>query len=170
MTTKTQAKTAATTESELPDTLAVIELELVVPTDDPYIAAMSRAGFSYFFMRELAREQPAVALLYDVEFHPLPPTRGCFHFEIKIKIKLKKQWKDIKQKGMTLALLAAITAALAFPGHIEKAAEAINKVLDHVQILLRNDQLQYPPTLIVKDIREPSSKDIFPKGGGSFDL
>lgn len=155
---------------DLPDTLAVLEVELEVPTDDTNRASMSMHGFYYFIERELERVQPAVALLYDLQFHPMSVTQGSFHFEIKIEIKLKEQWKDIKKKVKGLVVLSTITAALALPGNIEKAAKDINIVLDKVQILLRNDQPQCPPTIHVKDIREPSKRDIFNKKGQSWDF
>lgn len=147
--------------------LAVIEAELHVPGDDWGDAVVAAGGVRYLLAREFRRQQPALALLYDLEFVPLGVRRGSVIFDWKILVRMKRRAASALAEPATAVVLAS---ALALPGAINESITLWERLFPPVQQQLEADLPHAPPVLTVIVIRAPDDRDVFSGRGGEFDL
>jgi hypothetical protein len=154
--------------AELPDILGVIEGTLVVNTNDRVIAGIAYTGFRYLLALEFARQQPALALLYDFDIKTMPAKRGSIRIPFKIWVKLKRHVAaEVKKAGVA----AIIIGVLNLPGAINESEKLFHEFFPPIQSQLHHDLRSCSPVIEITDIRLPDDRDIFDKETPrSFDL
>lgn len=172
MTTKAEepvsTETRGTTQ-EVKPVLIVVEGELIIPTHEPRDAQIAWQGFQYLLQREFLRQQPALALLYDLDISLVEVRRGSHILKWKMVVKLKNRISSvISTPGAALI----ITTALSLPGAINESIDLWKKLTLPVEQQLQNDLPHVPPTVLIIQIRPPADVDVFnkPEGGGTFTL
>jgi hypothetical protein len=162
-----------TLKTALPEYLVVFNVTLTVPSDDIYKANYAALGFRYLFLREFAKQEPVLSLLYDVDIQLLNQRTGStiFDFEIKItlKIDLDKVLKTLHAVKDTLLIITTLSAMLSMPPNLIDASRRIEKCRAPVEEQLQIDQPSAPSTLHFADFKNrPVNKDR--PGTGSFNL
>ena len=152
---------------DLPEILAVVEGTLAVATVDDFVGLTAARGFEYLLSREFARQQPALALLYDLEFALTGPELGSRRYGFKILFKLKKRVKAEVRKAGAVAI---ITLALGIPSATLSTFQLIDYLFPPVQTQLNSALPDAPVTIELREVRQPDSRDVFPKGGGHFEF
>lgn len=152
---------------DLPEILAVVEGRLSVATDDDFVGLTAARGFEYLLSREFARQQPALSLLYDLEFVLTGPRLGSRHYDFKILFKLKKRVKGAVRKAGAITM---ITLALSIPSATLSTFQLIDYLFPPVQIQLNSDMPNAPVTIELREVSRPDSTNVFPKGGGHFEF
>src|SRR5580704_8647201 len=79
------------TLTELPEILRVIEGTLDLETEEDRTAQAVLSGLKYYLFLEFARQQPALALLYDLDLKVTAMRRGSRHIDFKIFVRLKNR-------------------------------------------------------------------------------
>ncbi|WP_418647857.1 hypothetical protein ACNQFN_02635 [Thauera butanivorans] len=170
MTTQSDEPVSGTVHSEalaLEKILAVIEVSLHVPSEDFSDAQVAARGFQYLLAREFKRQQPALALLYDLEFVGTGLRRGSYIFDWKVLVKAKQRVASALADPATAVML---TAVLALPGAIENSIGLWERLFPPVQQHLMDDFPHAPPVVTIVVIRKPDGRDTFTRRGGEFDL
>lgn len=148
---------------EFPDVLGVIEGTLDVDTDDDQVGQNIWIGFTYLLRAEFLRQQPSLALLYEMEIQLLAVRPGSRKYDFKIWVRLKRA---IKKWGGAAGLSAALAIA--------PAADATIHVWEHffppVQTQLHACEPSKPVVIVIKDIRQPDGRDIFSKDQKEFNF
>ncbi len=154
--------------AELPEILRIVAGELVVETDDPATARIAFAGFRYRLALEFARQQPALALLYEIEIEAGAMERGSIHIPFRIWIRLKRHVAaELKKAGA----VAVIAAALALPGAIKDVREIYHDLFTTTQTQLQHDLPACKPVIAITEIRLADASDSFDKRSAQeFDL
>ena len=158
-----ELKAIPTTLTELPDVLRVIEGTLNLDTQEDSTALSVLAGLKYYLSLEFARQQPALALLYDLDFQVTGVRPGSRHIDFKIWVRLKKRvrtalvavGKEIKKAGV----VACIATALAIPGAINETEKLLQRLPEPTQQRLQLDVPQCSPSLTFNEIRVPDERD-----------
>jgi hypothetical protein len=153
--------------SALTETLRVIEGVLAVDTDDWSTASVAAAGFRYLLTLEFSRQQPALALLYELDFQILKVERGSYRFLFKLWVKLKKRVATELKKADAVAI---ITAALAIPPAVTESIHIYERLFPPVQAQLQRDLPHCSLVIEVSDIRAPDGRDTPDPKGGRFEL
>lgn len=143
--------------------LVVIHGLLTVPTYEKLEAQTIFSGFKYLLAREFRRQQPALALLYDLDFSLVAVRRGSYIFEWKILVKLKDRVFPVISEPGSAVLIAAV---LSLPGAINESIELWHNLMPPVQTQLQCDVPHSPPVIVIVEIRPPDDSDTFRKDGG----
>ena len=169
-----ELKAIPTTLTELPDVLRVIEGTLNLDTQEDSTALSVLAGLKYYLSLEFARQQPALALLYDLDFQVTGVRPGSRHIDFKIWVRLKKRvrtalvavGKEIKNAGV----VACIATALPIPGAINETEKLLQRLPEPTQQRLHLDVPQCSPSLTFNEIRVPDERDVFPSEPKHFEF
>lgn len=153
---------------DLPDIAVVIEGTLTVATEDDAAALVALRGMSYLVNVEFARQQPALALLYECELVLLGTRRGSRKFDFKILVKLRKRAKaEMKKAGA----VAVISAVLGLPGTVLSGLQLYEHLFPPVEVRLNVDLPQTPTTIEIREFRQADAREVPPPAAGrSFEL
>jgi hypothetical protein len=91
-----------------PEVLKIIEGVVVVDTDDRGLAAVAYNGFVYRLSLEFARQQPGLALLYDIEIELIGIESGSIRHLFRAVFRLKQRVAAEVKKAGTVATLGVI--------------------------------------------------------------
>jgi len=150
-----------------PDILAVIEGMLTVATDDDKVGRTALHGFQYLLSREFVRQQPALSMLYELDFVLLGVRSGSRIYDFKILVTLKQRVKsEIKKAGS----VAVVSLVLGIPGAILSSFQVYDHLFPPIQNQLNSDMPQAPIIIQVREIRQADSRDVQPKTGQTFTL
>jgi hypothetical protein len=138
----------------LPEILAVIKGTLAVATDDDFVGLTTARGFEYLLAREFARQQPALSLLYDLEFEITGPSFGSRHYHFNIFVKLKKRVKAELRKAGAIAIIGL---ALSIPGATLTAIQLYDRLIPPVEIQLNSDMPYAPIKIELHAVHLPDS-------------
>lgn len=159
---------------ELPDILRVIEGTLDLDTEEDSTAHTVAAGLKYYLVLEFAKQQPALALLYDLDFQVMAVRRGSRHIDFKIWIRLKQRVQDALaaagEEVRKAGVIACLAAALALPGAINETAKWFEHMPEPVQQRLQQDVPYCSPSVTFIEIRVPDQRDIFKAEPGNVDF
>jgi len=158
----------------LPDVLGVIEGTLDIDTHEDSAAFNVLAGLKYYLSLEFARQQPALALLYDLDFEVTKARSGSRHFDFKIWLRLKKRVRtalvavqgEIRKAGA----VACIAAALAIPPAINETIKLLESLREPAQQRLQQDVPHYSPSVTFTEIRVPDERDTVSREPTDSDL
>ena len=144
----------------LPDTAAEITVTLSVATEDDATGQMVLNGFQYLLALEFARQQPALSLLYELNFKVTATYAGSQNFDIEILVKLRKRvTAEISKAGAvgilfhTLAIPIAIHDSIVLwerlfpPVKVELNAKCSEAPAEFRDLLIRAPVVQEPPLL-----------------------
>ena len=149
---------------ELPDILAVMEGSLVIETDDDGAVRTAIQGLRYLLAIEFARQQPALALLYDLDLQELGIRRGSREVDFKIWARIKRRVRAAVRKAGAVAVLSVV---LGIPAVIVSTAAVWHGLFPPVQEQLCRGM---PSTQININVtvRPPDDRDVPPKQGGEW--
>jgi len=149
---------------EFPDILATISGTLEVGTDDDDVGNTVFSGFGYLLSCEFARQQPALALLYQLELVQVgPPRHGCRTYDFEITLKIRGRVKDAVKKAGVAVAITAITIALGIPASIWAGIQIYDRLIPPVQVLINKDMPHAPSIITINGIRNS-------RGGGNWNL
>ena len=152
---------------ELPVMLVVVEGTLTVGTDDDMLAMTLVRGMGYLLAREFMRQQPGLALLYDLEVVLLGTRRGSLNFDFKVVARLKKRIRSA-YKNATAAQIAGVI--MASPAAALAAHDVYLRLFPPVEQCLRSDMPQIEIHLHQITVRPPDARDSAPKEPRTFTL
>jgi hypothetical protein len=115
---------------KLPKIFGVVEGNLVVSTDDEFVGHTALLGLKYLLALEFARQQPALSLLYDLEFAADGPYSGSQRYEFKVLVRLKKRLRSEMRKAGPIGVIALV---LGLPGCVHETLEVIDRLFPSVQ-------------------------------------
>lgn len=152
--------------TELPAVLRIIEGTLDLDTQEDSTAYVVAAGLKYYLSLEFARQQPALALLYDLEFHVTSMRPGSRHVTFKIWVRLKERVRialdaierDFKKSGV----IACMGLALQIPGAINETGKLFDNLRAPTEQRLQQEVPQYSPSLTFTGNRVPNADDESP--------
>jgi hypothetical protein len=153
--------------AELPDLLVVIEGTLFVDTNDDFLAQTAYRGFQYLLTREFMRQQPALSLLYDLDFSIIKIRTGSRYFDFKIIVKLKRRIRNTYKKASAAEIAGLIMGT---PAAIVGGYELHDRMFPPVQQCLKEDLPQVEIRIEGIAFRAADGRDTPPKGGRVFDL
>lgn len=155
------------TLQEFPDILVVIEGTLNVATDDDAVGRTALSGFQYLLSCEFARQQPALSMLYEIEFVILGVRTGSRNYDFKILVKLKRRiGSEIKKAGA----VAIISLVLSIPSAVLSSYQLYDQIFQPIQTQLNMDMPHSPITIQILEIRQADSRDILSKTAQTFEL
>ena len=149
---------------ELPDILAIMEGSLVIETDDDNTAGTAIQGLRYLLAIEFARQQPALALLYDLDLQVLGIRRGSREVDFKIWARIKRRVRAAVRKAGAVAVLSVV---LGIPAVIVSTAAVWHGLFPPVQEQLCRGMPSTQITINVT-VRPPDDRDVPPKQGGEW--
>ena len=168
--------------------LGVIEVNVWIDTNDRSKARLIVDGFRYLMQVEFQRQQPLLALFYELEFaNPSLKPGGSFYYKDKIIFKLKaegeqlknqldqvrKELKESKEATGKQVRAAVLGVIIGLSPILKPITEALIEYTSHPPHSQVENQLNRDnaPTIIKVELehREVNNTDIFPKGG-SWDL
>jgi hypothetical protein len=155
--------------AELPEILQVIEGTLVVDTNDLATAEVALKGFQYLLALEFARQQPALALLYNLDIQVMEPEYGTIHFPFKIRINLKERVAAEFKKLKKIEVIAIFSAMLMIPTAIKDSEEIYRNFFKSTETRLLQDLPSCSPRIENMVIRVADSTDIIKKAKNVFD-
>jgi hypothetical protein len=158
---------AEPTPTEIPAKLFVITATLSVGTVDEGLAGTAFCGLKYLLAREFMRQQPGLALFYDLEFSILHVRHGSWHFDFKVVAKLKRHIKNVYKKASAVEIAGVI---LGTPAAIVSGYELYEKLIPPVQQCMRSDLPQVQINIINIEFRPPDEREKLPRGQGKFTL
>ena len=147
---------------EFPEIFAVVEGTLTVSTTDDFVGLKALRGFEYLLSREFARQQPALSLLYDLEFSVLGSRRGSRRYDFKIVVKLKTRLKSELRKAGAVGLVSLV---LGLPGAVLSTFQLVDYLFPPVQTQLNSDMPNAPATIELREVRPPDSREMLPPDG-----
>jgi hypothetical protein len=165
--TREKAVVAEPEFQDLPQITVVIEGTLTIAADDSSLAGVAFRGMAYLLAREFMRQQPGLALLYDLDVVLLKARRGSWHFDFKIIVRLKQRIRKAYKKATAAEIATVIMAA---PATLLASHDIYLRLFPPVEQCLKSDLPQISISIGNLTIRQPDGRDVPPREPQEFTL
>jgi hypothetical protein len=141
----------------LPDVIEVASLRLTFPSGDRTAALSATNLLIRRFKHEFTSRHRDLAGLYELDFEIGEPTRGSWIVPVKVRLKLKKRWKFLKQNAVVMGFFLAI-------GHYHDVKVNVREIYNDVTTIVEyvvHDEMQKKPGYDLRhEIRPGPTVDI----------